>query len=135
MPVETKNTLSAREFCEVLFEGAMTTKEILQRINQKFPNIDLLRTEVNSRISALKRSALVDIEYRDNDRKWRLNSVDERYYQRSENAKKGDEIIVGKSPKDRKLPPLDPKEREMCELVKLFDECILSVRNKTAATN
>lgn len=29
--METKETLSAREFCEIMFEGAMTTKEVLQR--------------------------------------------------------------------------------------------------------
>lgn len=132
---KTKQALSAREFCEVLLEGAMTTKEVLQCINQKYPDIDFKLTEVNTRIGTLRRSALVDIEYTNRDRKWRLINVDERYYQYSENARKGDAAAIGRSPKDRKPPPLDPKEREMCELVRLFDECVLSVRNKTAATN
>lgn len=83
-----KQTLSAREFCKILFEGAMTTKEVLQRINQKYPDLDLPLTDVNTRIGTLKRSTLVDIEYRNNGRKWHLIKVDERYYKRSENARK-----------------------------------------------
>lgn len=97
--METKETLSAREFCEIMFEGAMTTKEVLQRINQKYPDLDIPLTGVNTRIGTLKRSSLVDIEYRNHGRKWRLISVDERYYERSENARKSSGSR--KSPSDR----------------------------------
>lgn len=124
--METKETLSAREFCEIMFEGAMTTKEVLQRINQKYPDLDIPLTDVNTRIGTLKRSSLVDIEYRNHGRKWRLISVDERYYERSENARKSSGSR--KSPSDRVPPPLEPKEREMCEMVRLFDKCVVSVR-------
>ena len=128
--METKETLSAREFCEIMFEGAMTTKEVLQRINQKYPDLDIPLTDVNTRIGTLKRSSLVDIEYRNHGRKWRLISVDERYYERSENARKSSGSR--KSPSDRVPPPLEPKEREMCELVRLFDKCVVSARCATA---
>ena len=129
-----KQTLSAREFCKILFEGAMTTKEVLQRINQKYPVLDLPLTDVNTRIGTLKRSTLVDIEYRNNGRKWHLIKVDERYYKRSENARK---ITAGarKSPSDRVPPPLEPKEREMCEMVRLFDKCVTSARGAIAVVS
>lgn len=129
-----KRILSAREFCEILSEGAMTTAEIMLRINQKFPDVDLRASDVNTRIGTLRRSSLVEIDYRNHGRKWQLISVDERYYQRSENARKAG-VGARKSPSDRVPPPLEPKEREMCELVKLFDKCVISARNSMAEMN
>lgn len=124
---KTKQALSAREFCEILFEGAMTTKEVLQRINQKHPDIDMSFADVNTRIGTLKRSVLVGIEYRGRGRKWHLISVDDRYYSLSEIARKSREGAK-KTLRSRGPSPLEPKEREMCELVMLFDECIASAR-------